>query len=276
MGKHALTLQLLDEAVQVLANAHPQTVRQVFYQLVVRQVLENSLNSYKKVSRLLADGRLEGAIPWAWVEDRNRRPRHVQMWRGPQRFLESVLESYRRDVWASQPCYVEVWLEKDALSGIVQDVSEPYGVTLCVGRGYDGWSSVHWAAERYRAREAAGQPVHVIYLGDHDPSGEDMVRSLRERLARLGCTPDIRKRAITAAQIEDLGLPPAPTKATDSRSRGFVATHGDATVELDALPVQVLRDLLEHALGVLLDMEELALVELAERDDRDFLKERLQ
>src|SRR3954468_14875408 len=117
MGKHARTLALLQEALDVLAAHHPMTVRQVYYQLVSRQVIENNRGQYQAVSNLLVSARRDGTIPWQWIEDRLRRPRHVSMWAGLSAFAEMAKDSYRRDVWTEQPAYLEVWLEKDALSG---------------------------------------------------------------------------------------------------------------------------------------------------------------
>jgi hypothetical protein len=237
MPKHAKTLKMLEVAIEVLSENHPMTVRQIYYQLVSRQDIENNRSAYQAVSNLLVDARKDGAIPWDWIEDRLRRPRTVSMWEGLPDFAETVKRAYRRDVWAAQPAYVECWLEKDALSGIFEDVLRRYGVTLNVGRGYDGWDSIHNAALRY----AAHDDVSVIYFGDLDPSGEDMVRSLRERIQFFGCNPEIVKCALTKEDVERYSLPPDLTKVTDTRRAAFVEKHGDISVELDALPLDVLR-----------------------------------
>ncbi len=259
MGKHAKTLKLLDEALDVLAAHHPMTVRQVYYQLVSRQVIENNRGQYQAVSALLVGARRDGTIPWEWIEDRLRRPRLVQMWDGLGDFADTVRRAYRRDVWTDQPAYVEVWLEKDALSGIFEDLLRQYGVTLNVGRGFDGWDSIHNAAVRYTARARDHeQPVTVLYFGDFDPSGEDMVRSLRDRLGELlpeEATPTIRKCALVFEDIRRYQLPPDFTKATDSRRAAFVDTWGDVSVELDALPIQVLQGRLEAEVRALLDLD---------------------
>ena len=237
MGLHKKTLMIIDTAREILAEHQPMTVRQVFYQLVSRQVIENTKSRYNAVSKALVTARKEGIIPWEWVEDRLRRPRRVPMWDGLPGFAEAARRSYRRDVWLAQPTYLEVWLEKDALSGIFEDALTRYGVTLNVGRGYDGWDSIRNAAARFNEW---GDGV-VCYFGDLDPSGEDMVRSLRERLAFFGCEPEIVKSALTLADVEQYQLPPALTKKTDTRRKAFVRKYGDMAVELDALPVHVLR-----------------------------------
>jgi len=264
MGKHAKTLAMLEEARAILAENHPMTVRQVYYQLVSRQVIENNRGQYQAVSNLLVDARKDGAIPWEWIEDRLRRPRAVAMWDDLSDFAETARRSYRRDTWATQPAYLEVWLEKDALSGIFEDVLSGYGVTLNVGRGYDGWDSIHNAAERF----TDGEGVTVLYFGDFDPSGEDMVRSLRDRLGFFGCTPEVLKCALTLADVERYNLPPDFTKATDTRRAAFVAKWGDVAVELDALPVDVLRGRLVREVEARLDLAALASVKAQERDDR--------
>jgi hypothetical protein len=237
MTRHAKTANLIASASEILEENAPQTVRQVFYQLVSRQDLENSLASYKATCRALVAARKEGLIAWEAIEDRLRRPREVAMWTGLGAFVATATASFRRDVWVTQPNYVECWCEKDALSGIFEDALSRYGVTLNVGRGYDGWTSIKDAAARY-----GELPVSILYYGDFDPSGEDMVRSLHERLAWFGARVNIVKSALTRADIERYRLPPNFTKITDTRRDRFVAKHGDISVELDALPIDVLRE----------------------------------
>jgi hypothetical protein len=264
MGQHARTRVLVADAAAILAAHHPMTVRQVYYQLVSRQVVENSRTSYQAVSNALVAVRKAGSVPWAWIEDRLRRPRPVPMWDGLAAFAETARRAYRRDVWTAQPGYLECWLEKDALSGIFEDVLRPYGVTLNGGRGYDGWDSIHNAAERFE--DGAG--ATILYLGDFDPSGEDMVRSLRERLAFFHCTPELVKCALTAEDVTHYQLPPDFTKATDSRRAAFVAQHGDIAVELDALPVAVLRERLRAEVEARLDLDALAAVRSTEQREQ--------
>ena len=127
MARQAKTQALLDVAVEVLGLAHPMSVRQVYYQLVSRQVIKNNRSQYQAVSNLLVQARKNGTVPWEWIEDRLRRPRSVAMWEGLQDFMKTVRNAYRRDVWETQSDYLECWLEKDALSGIFEDTLESYG-----------------------------------------------------------------------------------------------------------------------------------------------------
>lgn len=271
MAKHAKTLRILGAAGGILCEDHPMTVRQVYYQLVSRQVIENNRASYQAVSNILVDARKTGAIPWEWIEDRLRRPRSVPMWDDPASFADACVRAYRRDVWSTQNGMVECWLEKDALSGIFEGILDPFGVTLCVGRGYDGWDSIHNAAERY----GDGDGVTVLYFGDFDPSGEDMVRSLRERLGELGSEPEIVKVALVREDIDRYHLPPDFTKASDTRRAGFVAKWGDVSVELDALPADVLRARIESEVRSLMDLDALASVRSKEMHDREAIRSAL-
>lgn len=272
MAKHAKTINIIETALQVLAENNPMTVRQVYYQLVSRHVIENNRSQYQAVSNALVSARKEGVIPWTWIEDRLRQPRPVSMWDDLTDFSDLAARAYRRDVWATQPAYIEVWLEKDALSGIFEDVINPYGITLNVGRGFDGWDSIHNAAERY----GGGENITVLYFGDFDPSGEDMVRSLAERLAFFDCKPQLKKCALVYEDIERYNLPPDFTKATDTRQAAFVEKWGDVAVELDALPIDILRSRLEDEIKRLMDLKALTAVKRLEAEERQALRRALQ
>ena len=259
------TRELIEAARAELEQYRPMTLRQVYYRLVAGQVLENTLRRYKALGVALVKARQEGIIPWNWIEDRLRRPRHVSMWDDLADFAETAARAYRRDVWATQPDYLEVWLEKDALSGVFEQVLGRYGITLNVGRGYDSWSSIQEAAQRLDS-------ATVFHFGDFDPSGVDMVRSLEQRLGFFGCYPEIVKVALTLEDIERYDLPPAMAKRTDSRTPAFVAKYGDVSVELDALPPSVLGQRLETTVCERLDMDAMSDVWEQEKLERQALK----
>jgi hypothetical protein len=254
LGPHGKTVQLLEAAKSVLAEQNPMTVRQLFYQLVSRQAIENTDGRYQAVIRLLVEARKEGTIPWDWIEDRLRRPRCVSMWDGLADFADAARRAYRRDIWENQSTYFEAWLEKDALSGIFEDILGKYGVTLNVGRGYDGWDSIRRAARRF----GDGKDERIIYFGDFDPSGEDMAQSLCKRLGFFGCLPDVTKVAVTPEDVERYQLPPSLTKKGDTRRGAFVKEFGDRAVELDALPLAVLRERIVEEVESRMDLEALA------------------
>jgi hypothetical protein len=163
------------------------------------------------------------------------------------------------------------WLEKDALARLFLETLAPYHVALNVGRGYDGWSSVHNAA--LRLREQAD--TRILYFGDFDPSGEDMMRSLRERLNDQGAYPQIVKVALNEDDIARYSLPPNRTKQDDSRAAAYIARFGDVSVELDALALPILRERIVETVEDALDMEALALVWEEEERGRVWLAEQV-
>ena len=259
------TLNLINQAYIILSEYNPMTLRQVYYQLVSHHVIDNKLNEYKRLSAALVRARQEGIISWDWIEDRVRSPREVSMWQDLPDFIKTVKNAYRRDVWNSQSSYIEVWLEKDALSGIFVDITRAYGVTLVVGRGYNSWSAYKEATKRF---ECYGEFINILYFGDFDPSGEDIVRALEDSLNFFGISPEIEKVALTRQDVTDYDLPPDFTKKTDSRSAKFVKKFGDIAVELDALPLPVLQEKIRESIEDRLDMDALRKTKSVEDKER--------
>lgn len=274
MTLHGKTLRLIDAARAVLQEHRPMTLRQTYYQLVSRQIISNTMKEYGRLGRALVRARQEGLIEWGWLEDRTRQPREVSMWSDLESFTETALQSFRLDTWETQPVYFEAWLEKEALSDIFAQALRRYGVTLNVGRGYDGWSSIHAAAERF-ALYANHRPVEILYFGDLDPSGDDMPRSLEERIAFFGVKVPVTKCALKLAHVEEYDLPPDPAKRSDTRSKAFIAKHGDVSVELDAMPPQLLRDHVTGEVLTRMDLRALVQVEMETKAERTRLTEAL-
>lgn len=262
------TQNLIDAAREVLAEYNPMTLRQVYYQLVSRHVIDNNRNEYQRLGRALVKGRQDSQIPWEWIEDRGRKPRVPSAWGGLADFLDTVRRSYRRDIWPAQPCFTIVWVEKDALSGIFEDITHGYGVPLMIGRGYNSWSALHDVAERIREMH---RPTTILYYGDFDPSGEDIVRALDEGLQFFGIQPNVAKVSLTKVDVEEYNLPPDFTKKTDSRSKAFVERYGDMAVELDALPMPVLREKIRTAIEANLDMTQLEIVREVQAEESEQL-----
>jgi hypothetical protein len=263
------TQEIIEAAQGVLSQYQPgrMTLRQVFYRLVSNQTIDNTQKAYLRLGRCLVTARKAGMVPWDWLEDRTRRPREVPAWPNVEAFLSTVKRSYRRDVWSSQPRQIEAWLEKDTLSGIFEDALREFQVTLNVSRGFDGWSSIYEASRRL------GDDDLVLYFSDFDPSGEDMCRSLRERLAHFGCRPAVQKVALTIEDVERFELPPNPCKATDLRRGKHIARYGDISVELDALPPEVLKEKIRSAVVGNIDLNALEQTMLMEKSDNARLAE---
>lgn len=270
-GISAKTKELIATAVEILTAHNPMTLRQLYYQLISRHALENNQSQYDRLGVAVVRARKDGTIPWGWIEDRSRLPRHVDMWNSLDELVSACADAYRGNVWNSQPGYIEVWLEKEALSGIFETELDHYGMTLNVGKGYDGWTSICNAAERFNGWGAAT----ILYFGDFDPSGVHMIKSLGDRLAHFDCHPTIVPCALTKEDIERYNLPPDRTKKADKRAAAFIAEHGDISVELDALPIDVLRARIVEEVESRMDMGRLEQVLKQDVEERQELADRL-
>ena len=251
---------------QYQADGYRLTLRQLYYQLVSKNVIPNTPRSYKVLGNLVSDARLAGMMDWDAIEDRGRVPRAPSEFEDLQELAEAAVASYRLPRWAGQQNYVELWVEKDALSGVLWPVAKKHHITLMVNRGYSSQSAMREAALRFINNERDDEGV-LLYLGDHDPSGEDMVRDIADRLDMFQANVRVEKIALTMDQVEEYEPPPNPAKMSDSRAESYVAQHGHESWEVDALPPNVLVELIEEKLVELIDQD--LLDEVLEREERD-------
>jgi hypothetical protein len=244
-------------------------VRQVFYALSVRGVIGKHEIEYKRtVVRLLVEMRERGEIPFEWIADNTRWMRKPSTFTGIESCLNNTSKFYRRDLWASMPVYVEVWVEKDALAGVIMEETQVYDVPLMVAKGYASLTFLHGAAKTI---EAIGKPAYIYHFGDYDPSGVDAARDIESKLRRYapGAEIHFERPAVTREQVEQWNLPTRPTKQTDSRAKKF----GSAiSVELDAIPAAKLRELVHECIDRHIDQEQLNILKAAEESERDLLK----
>lgn len=231
------------------------TLRQLYYQFVARGLIANSQAEYKRIGSIVSDARLAGLIDWNHIEDRTRNLRGVSTWDSPNQILNAVAAQYQTDRWADQPEYVEVWIEKDALVGVITNPCLRWHVPYFACRGYVSQSEVRSAGVRLAHREHYGNKhTTVIHLGDHDPSGIDMTRDLEDRLRLFGSSVDVRRIALNMDQVEEYAPPPNPAKLTDSRAQGYIDLYGRESWELDALDPTVIQELVEGEILARLDM----------------------
>lgn len=260
--------QLREILERVLRQYQPMTVRQVFYRLVSMGAIAKTEQEYKgTVCRLLAEMRRDRQIPFGWIADNTRWQRKPRTHAGLEHALRETAELYRRRVWDDQDAYVEVWLEKDALSGVLFAATQEYDVPLMVTRGFSSLSFLYSAAE---AIAEVAKPAYLYYFGDHDPSGLDIPRKVERDLRAFapGAEIHFERVAVTPEQIALLDLPTRPTKTTDSRSKSF---EGES-VEVDAIDPDSLRALARRCITRHIDNHALDMLEKIEAQERRTLR----
>jgi hypothetical protein len=192
--------------------------------------------------------RLAGHLDWNYIRDRTRNLVQNSHWADPEGIIDSAARSYAIDKWQGQEWRPEVWVEKEALVGVIENVCRANDVAFFACRGYTSQSEV-WAASRRMVQyRKAGQKPIIFHLGDHDPSGVDMTRDVTDRLTLFMGGVPVERLALNMDQIRRYNPPPNPAKLTDSRVRGYLDTYGDESWELDALEPTVIVSLLETAI----------------------------
>ena len=251
-AKRLKSLGLINEILAEYAlQGYTLTVRQIYYQMVARGYIANSVRSYKQMVSLIGDGRMTGHIDWAMIQDRNRETVQQAHWNSPADIVRAAAKQYRIDKWARQPYHIEVMVEKDALSGILLPVCQRLDIALTACKGYNSLSNMYEAGGRlWNHWNGYGrqQPV-ILYLGDHDPSGIDMTRDIKERLVLFSglCTLQVDRLALNFNQVSEMNPPENPAKQTDSRYARYVEEFGESSWELDAVEPATLVRLVEDA-----------------------------
>jgi len=243
------TRHRIDQATKIIDEYQSQgftlTVRQIYYQFITRNWIANKKRSYKLIANALEKGRMNGLIDWRAIEDRTRFLRGNDNWESPPDFLQDTSHRYRLDSRADQTFRIEVWIEKDALIGIIGSICLELDVDYFSCRGYVSLSEMWRAARRYQYDE--DRTCVILHLGDHDPSGLDMTRVIRDTLLTFGCTNiEVRRIALNMEQIEEYQPPPNFIKPLDTRSDKYVEMYGKESWELDALSPQVMVDLIKE------------------------------
>lgn len=234
------------------------TLRQLYYQLVSRALVPNTDRSYKNVGRLVSDGRQAGLIDWGMIEDRNRETIFPSHWENPGEIVKSAANSFRVDRWKDQVHHVEVMVEKDALSGILEPVCRRWDVRLTANKGYSSSSMMYEIGKRLQRMYRDKDFITVLYLGDHDPSGIDMTRDIEDRLELYSggyVELEVDRLALNWDQIEMWRPPENPAKLTDSRYQSYMQKYGKSSWELDAIEPVTLGGLVETAITNLIDFE---------------------
>jgi len=224
------------------------SLRQLYYQLVSKDLIPNTQKSYSRLGDIVSDARLAGLMDWNMIVDRGRVTQKNSHWDSPADILRTCAQSFAIDKWKDQPCHIEVMVEKQALEGVIIPVCENLDVNFTANKGYSSQSFMYRKGKYLERQAAQGKELIILYLGDHDPSGIDMDRDVRERLAMFA-SEDIKlvRLALLYSQVQQYNPPPNPAKVTDSRADAYIAQYGHVSWELDALDPQTLSSLVETA-----------------------------
>ncbi|MCY4469403.1 MAG: hypothetical protein OXC08_11815 [Thiotrichales bacterium] len=271
----AQVAQLERQILDVLAEDHPQSVRHVFYRLTdprLPEPVEKTEQGYAQVQRRLVDMRRRGVVPYRWITDSTRRGYHVDTFASGGEFVEAMARHYRADLWRFADVHVEVWTESRSMAGVVQADCEDLAVSLYPAGGFASLTLAHQAAEYIRAEVERGDKTGavVLYVGDYDPAGVLIDRAIEAVLREhLGADIPLRfdRLAINPDQITLFDLPAKPRKAIDRRRLDIVET-----VEAEAMPASVLRDMLRERIEAYLPAGELERVRVAEESERSGLR----
>ncbi len=273
----AATLELIEMCDSILMSYAEQgftmTLRQLYYQLVARDLIPNNQKEYDRLGRIVSDARRAGLLDWDSIVDRTRNLKSLSHWSSPGEIVDAVAEQYLTDKWASQSFRPEVWIEKDALVGVFEQVCQSFDVPFFSCRGYSSDSEMWSAAQRLMAWEEKGQTPFILHFGDHDPSGIDMSRDIFERLALFSGFPiEVKRLALNMPQIEQHNPPPNPAKLTDSRANEYIKKFGGNSWELDALNPEILSNLVATNIKSLIDRNAWREAEEIERKQRSVLQ----
>lgn len=233
------------------------TIRQLYYQFVARGLLVNEEKSYKRLIDIMGHARLAGLVDWNAIVDRTRHLETRPRWLAPQDIIRDDAEQFHIDLWEGQPQRMEVWVEKEALAGVLDRVCTQRDIPWFCCRGYTSLSEMWAAAERMIEYQEGGQKPVILYLGDHDPSGIDMTRDITERLVvTFGATElEVERIALNMEQIWQFNPPPNPAKLSDSRAPGYVKRFGHESWELDAMDPADIADLINSEVDRRLDID---------------------
>jgi hypothetical protein len=263
----ALTEARREALIEIIDAGKPMTVRQVFYQATVRGLVEKAESGYAKVQHDLTLTRRAGELPYDWLADNTRWQRKPATFNSIEEALKETAAFYRKALWADADCYVEIWLEKDALSGVIYPITSMYDVPLMVARGYASLSFLYNAAEYINTLDV---PAYIYHLGDFDPSGVNAGEKIEETLSELAPDAEIyfKRIAVTPEQIAEWDLPTRPTKASDTRAKAF---GSNLSVELDAIEPNQLRALVQETIEEHLPPEQFEVLKAAEQSEREII-----
>ena len=250
-----------------LQDDHPMSVRQLFYRLVAKGVIEKTQKEYHgTVIQLLGDMRRGKEIPFSWIADSTRWTIRAATYSSLESMLAGAAAFYRRSVWDNQPSYVEVWCESDAVAGVISRATKAWDVPLMVVRGYSSLTYLHSCAEDI---ESYKKPAYLYYFGDYDPSGRNIPEVVEREIRGFAPSAEVyfERVAVTEEQIIKWNFPTNPAKESDPRSKKYQGP----SVEIEAIPPDELRGLVHDCVGRHIDKQSIDAILSAEKSEKEIL-----
>lgn len=273
----------IDQANEIIeeyeSNDIQLTLRQLYYQFVARDLLANTQNNYKNLGEIISAARLAGLVDWSAIEDLGRVPSVPQWDENMETFIDSmkdIARAYRLDPWETQQHYVEIHVEKQALSSVLGPIADEYGIPFSMNKGYSSQTAFRDASKRFIRATNNGKTCVCLYAGDHDPSGLDMDRDFTDRMSTFGAEVKLRRIALTRAQIRQYRCPPNPAKENDARAVAYIAEHGAQSWEVDALDPLVLRRIAVKEITALIQPKPWAAVAARQERERETITAALE
>ena len=281
---------LLDKIINIVKEYKEQnitlTARQLYYQLVSKDIIPNAIEIYKRITKFLTDARYGGYLDWQMIEDRGRVPEKHAEWDDVASLIESAVQSYRLSRWGDQDEYIELYCEKQSLDSVFKPTADYWHIYYGCDKGYSSASTVYDLAKRIKDQIESGRICTVLYFGDHDSSGLDMIRDIRDRVTEFLTKGDdalnpidtdelfsVQQVALNLEQVRQYHPPPNPTKITDPRAKGYIEKWGQNQWEVDALNPTILRDLTEKAILEHINLEKYQAVVEQEKEEIEKLRE---
>jgi hypothetical protein len=258
------------EAINEIVNGEQDeiTIRHLFYRLVGLGQIEKTEAAYKSLCQHLSKWRRSGDVAWDSFADNTRWHLGTDTFNGLDEALANTVKCYRRNLWAQQSAYVEIWGEKDAISGILSREADPFGVRVFTCRGFASLTSLYSAAQTFKEQVERGKKIFIYYFGDHDPSGLDIDRAAAESFRDdFGVEVKFTRAAITPAQIEEFDLPTRPVKKKDTRAGGWRG----GCVEVDSMPPTELKRIVCECISSHIDRREWEALQKTEAMERNTL-----
>lgn len=270
----AKTALVIDQANEIMEDYDSITLRGLYYQFVARNYLENTIRNYKKLGDIVRNARMAGKISWDLMTDRTRSLYGYNTYDNIGEAFDMASYRYKEDLHSDQDNYIEVWCEKDALTGTIQKPCNQRRISYFPTKGYPSISALKNAADRFKREVRKGKNVIVLYLSDLDPEGIAMPKTVQETFNTMGVDVDIERIGLTLEQVRRYNPPSSVAKATSSRLQDYIDEIGtDEVWELDALSQDVTQGLISSRLDELIDQDRFRVAEVVEDRNKRRMRE---